>query len=106
MDIKSIVRVFRFNELQAKAQRDPDAKRPPTVKFLGLALVLGAFLVLISFWSAPQPEVKGAVPLAVSTTDADAASNETTAPTTEAQAAPQPQSPPAVRTDATRTDPH
>ncbi|MBI2078400.1 MAG: hypothetical protein HYT80_08555 [Euryarchaeota archaeon] len=41
MDIKSIVRVFRFGELQSKADRDPAARRPPTIMFLGLAAALG-----------------------------------------------------------------
>ena len=45
MDIKSIVRVFRFGELQSKADRDPAAKRPPTIMFLGLAAAIGLAVV-------------------------------------------------------------
>jgi len=89
VDIKSIVRVFRFNELQTRADRDPEAKRPPTVKFMGLALVLGLLLVLISFWSAPETDVNGAVPLQVTSSDALGA-NETSAPTPGEQQGPVP----------------
>lgn len=45
MDIKSIVRVFKFNELSRQAEQDPTAKRPPTIKFLGVALLIGALAV-------------------------------------------------------------
>jgi len=41
MDIKSIVRVFRFGELQSRAERDPTAKRPPTIMFMGLFVAIG-----------------------------------------------------------------
>ena len=78
MDIKSIVRVFRFTELQTKADRDPGAKRPPTVKFLGVALALGLLLVLISFWSAPKPDVNGSMPLTIASSEPNV--TNTTAP--------------------------
>lgn len=54
MDIKSIVRVFKFNELSRQAERDPNAKRPPTIKFLAVTLLVAAtavgfgYLILIS----------------------------------------------------------
>lgn len=54
MDLKSIVRVFKFNELQSQAERDPSARRPPTIKFLGVALLLGLLLVLAGFWMDPS----------------------------------------------------
>lgn len=90
MDIKSIVRVFRFNELQTRADRDPDAKRPPTVKFMGLALVLGLLLVLISFWSAPQTDVNGAVPLQVASPSEGLGANNTSAAAPGEQQGPMP----------------
>ncbi len=90
MDIKSIVRVFRFNELQNRADRDPEAKRPPTVKFMGLALVLGLLLVLISFWSAPQTDVNGAFPLQLASPSESPGTNETSAPTPGEQQGPVP----------------
>lgn len=90
MDLKSIVRVFRFNELQTRADRDPEAKRPPTVKFMGVALVLGLLLVLISFWSAPQTDVNGAVPLQLASPSQGLSTNETMAPTPGEQQGPVP----------------
>ena len=88
MDIKSIIRVFRFNEMQSRADRDPDARRPPTVKFLGVALLLGLLLVLISFWSAPQADVNSAVPLQITTTSPALDANATTQPSPGGQDAP------------------
>ena len=45
MDIKSIVRAFRYGELQAKAEANPSAKRPPTIKFLAIFVVAGVLIV-------------------------------------------------------------
>ena len=103
MDIKSIVRVFRFTELQNKSERDPDAKRPPTMKFLGVALVLGLLLVLISFWSAPKADVNGAMPLAISSTVVVPATNDT-GPSDASPPGPQPQDGPAETSFAARTN--
>ena len=88
MDIKSIIRVFRFSEMQTRADRDPDAKRPPTVKFLGVALLLGLLLVAVSFWSAPRAETGGALPLAIDSSDASADANATADPKPTAQEGP------------------
>jgi hypothetical protein len=84
VDVKSILRVFRFTEQQAKAERDPDAKRPPTVKFLAVALALGLVMVLVSFWSAPSSTVGGTLSLSVEPSPSPDAGNATTdpAPTT------------------------
>ena len=40
MDLKSIVRVFRYSELEKLADHNPEAKRPPTIKFLGVFVIL------------------------------------------------------------------
>lgn len=77
MDIKSIIRVVRFNELQSRADRDPEARRPPTVKFMGVALVLGLLLVLISFWSAPQTDGNVGVAMQVDSTSPALGENTT-----------------------------
>lgn len=57
MDLKSLVRTFRFTELQQRAERDPSAKRPPTIMFLGVAfLLIGVafgFAFILSLADAP-----------------------------------------------------
>ena len=47
MDIKSIVRAFRYGELQKKSENDPEARQPPTIKFLGAIVAIG--IVALAF---------------------------------------------------------
>ena len=79
MDIKSIVRVFRFGELQSRADRDPSQKRPPTIKFLGVVLTLGLVVLAIAvIVGQSDPSDEGGGPLEVT----DTTSPTTTSPTT------------------------
>jgi hypothetical protein len=51
VDIKSIVRVFRYGQLESKANTDPSAKRPPTIKFLAWIAVIGVLVAGFAlFW--------------------------------------------------------
>lgn len=67
MDLKSIVRAFRFGEMQQRADRDPAARRPPTIKFLAVALLIGVLALGFSFLVMTyEPEEDGSTPLTVS----------------------------------------
>lgn len=45
MDLRSIVRAFRFGEMQRRSEIDPGAKRPPTILFAAVFLALLAATV-------------------------------------------------------------
>jgi hypothetical protein len=87
MDIKSILRTFRYTEMQQKADRDPAAKRPPTIKFLAVALFIGiialGFSVLVMTYDGDSSD---AGPLTVSNST-ESTNSTTPAPTAGTESA-------------------
>lgn len=82
MDIKSILRTFRYAELQQKAESDPQARRPPTIKFLGIFLAAGllvfAFAILLTSYT--PSDVGAGSPLEVDDGGDEPAVNTTATP--------------------------
>lgn len=90
MDIKSIVRVFKFNELSRQAERDPSAKRPPTIKFLGVTLLVAALAVGFGYLVMTAEEAGPATGSAggALTVPTDATNTTSPAPTSSPAAGP------------------
>lgn len=106
VDLRSLVRTLKFTDLQQRAERDPSAKRPPTIMFLGVAFLLVGvafgFAFLLSLVESPGSSGSGQ-PLDVPD-DSSTPTNETTPTPTSAEDGPGPaySGPESVRA---RTDP-
>jgi hypothetical protein len=82
MDLKSILRTFRYTELQAKADRDPTAKRPPTIKFLAVVLFIAVLALGFSYLVMNYHPSTGSGGSALSVHETAPSGNATSSPTT------------------------